>query len=173
MALANGFEEIEAFTVIDVLRRAGIAVDTVGIVGSVIEGMHNTRVMVDKRLAEIDVDRYDGIVLPGGTPGYINLGRSSSLLEMLKKFDTQGKIIAAICMAPSVLAKAGLLESRRATIYPGAERELTYPRGERIVVDGNVITSQATGTAMELSLVLVERLVGSKMVERLKRDFLI
>jgi 4-methyl-5(b-hydroxyethyl)-thiazole monophosphate biosynthesis len=92
---------------------------------------------------------------------------------MLKKFDTQGKIIAAICMAPSVLAKAGLLESRRATIYPGAERELTYPRGERIVVDGNVITSQATGTAMELSLVLVERLVGSKMVERLKRDFLI
>ena len=173
VALANGFEEIEAFTVINVLRRAGIAVDTVGIVGSVIEGMHNTRIMVDKRLVEVDVDQYDGIVLPGGTPGYVNLGRSSSLLEMLKRFDSQGKIIAAICMAPSILAKAGLLEGRRATIYPGEEHGLPYPRAERVVVDSNIITSQAPGTAMEFSLALVERFAGSRMAEKLRKDLLV
>jgi 4-methyl-5(b-hydroxyethyl)-thiazole monophosphate biosynthesis len=135
--------------------------------------MHGTRVMVDKRLSEVDVDNYDGIVLPGGTPGHVNLSRSSSLLEMLQRFDAQGKVIAAICMGPSVLAKAGLLESRRATIYPGAERELPYPRGERIVIDSNIITSQAPGTAMEFSLTLVEHLAGQKMAERLKKDLVV
>ena len=173
VALANGFEEIETFTVIDVLRRAGIAVDTVGVVGSVIQGMHNTRVMVDKRFSEVNVENYDGIVIPGGSPGYTNLSRSSGLMEMLRKFDAQGKMIGAICMGPSVLAKAGVLEGHKATIYPGAERELPYPRGDRLVIDSNIITSQAPGTAMEFSLALVEQLAGQKMVERLRKDLLI
>src|SRR3990170_644591 len=152
VTLAEGFEEIEALTVVDVLRRAGMNVDTVGVMGSVISGAHDVKVMTDKKLLDINSDEYDGIVLPGGSPGYLNLGKSSKIIEILKKFDSAGKLIAAICGAPSVLAKAGILEGKKATIFPGMEKELPHPRGERVVVDGNVITSQAAGTAMEFSL---------------------
>lgn len=167
---AEGFEEIEAFTIVDVLRRAGIAVDMVGLVGSIVTGSHGIRVTMDKKLNEVRAEDYDGIVLPGGNPGYLNLSRSSELLELIKKMNGQGKLIAAICAAPSVLAKAGVLEGKRATIYPGMEKEIPYPRGERIVVDGNVVTSQGPGTAIEFALKLVDVLVGSDMAYSVKRS---
>lgn len=168
--LAEGFEEIEALTVVDVLRRAGITVDTVGVMGSVVSGAHGIRVMTDKKLLEINADEYDAIVLPGGSPGYVNLGRSSKIIEILKEFDSKGKIVAAICAAPSILAKAGILEGKRATIYPGMEKELPYPRGDRVVVDGNVITSQGPGTAMEFALAIVKALLGDDKALQLKRQ---
>lgn len=171
--LAEGFEEIEALTVIDVLRRAGIRVDTVGVVGSLIHSSHGIRMMVDKRLNEIVPDEYDAIVLPGGSPGYINLGRSSKVIEIIKKFNSQNKLIAAICGAPSILAKEGLLDDRKATIYPGNEKLLAYPRDNPVVVDGNIITSQGPGTAMEFALKIVEKLLGNTQVQKLKKELVV
>ena len=167
--LAEGFEEIEALTVVDVLRRAGIDVDTVGVVGSVISSAHGIRLMVDKRLSEVDQANYDAIILPGGNPGYINLGRSSQLIEMLKKFNSQNKLIGAICGAPSILAKEGFLDNKRATIFPGNEKILAYPRDKPVVIDGNIITSQGPGTAMEFALKIVEKLLGAEKVQKLKQ----
>lgn len=165
--LADGFEDIEAFTVIDVLKRAKIEVDVVGVIGTIVRSSHGMRVMLEKRLDMVS-DDYDGIVLPGGNPGYKNLMKSSRLIEMLKNLNAQGKLIAAICGAPLVLNKAGLLENKRATVYPGLERELVYPRGDRVVVDGNIITSQGPGTAMEFALKIVEVLKGKDEALKLK-----
>jgi 4-methyl-5(b-hydroxyethyl)-thiazole monophosphate biosynthesis len=171
--LAEGFEEIEAMTVIDVLRRAGFQVDTIGIVGSVILSAHGIRVMVDKRLNEIAPDQYDAIILPGGSPGYINLGRSSKLIEIIKKFNGQNKLIAAICGAPSILAKEGLLDNKKATIYPGNEKLLAYPRDGPVVVDGNIITSQGPGTSMDFALKIVEKLSGPNEAEKLRKELVV
>jgi len=168
--LAEGFEEIESLTVIDVLRRAGINVETVGIMGSVVSGSHGVRVMADKKLLEINADEYDGIVLPGGSPGYLNLGKSSKIIEILRRFDSAGKLIAAICGAPSILAKVGILEGKKATIFPGMEKELPHPRGEKVVVDGNIITSQGPGTAMDFALTIVEALQGRDKALQLRRQ---
>ncbi len=170
--LTDGFEEIEALTIVDVLRRAGLEVETVGVVRSVIKGAHGVRVMADKRLMEINPKQYDAIVLPGG-PGYKTLARTSKLMEVLKDFNARGKTIGAICAAPAVLAKAGLLEEKRATIYPGMEKELSYPRGNRVVVDDNIITSQAPGTAMEFALTLVKKFKGQKEMMRLKQELVV
>jgi len=170
---AEGFEEIEAMTVVDVLRRGGIQVDTVGVVGSVILSSHGVRVMMDKRLNEIVPDQYDAIILPGGSPGYINLGKSGKIIEIIKKFNSQNKLIAAICGAPSILAKEGLLDNKKATIYPGNERLLAYPRDGPVVVDGNIITSQGPGTAMEFALKIVEKLLGSNEVEKLRKELVV
>lgn len=171
--LAEGFEEIEAFSVIDILRRAGIKVDTVGVVGTVITSSHGVRVMVDKKITDVNPEEYDAIVLPGGNPGYINLGRSNKLLEIIKKLNYQDKLIAAICASPSILSKLGLLDNKRATIYPGMEKELPYPRGERVVVDGNIITSQGPGTTIEFALKIVEKLAGKEKALQLRRDLVV
>lgn len=170
---ADGFEDIEAIAVVDVLRRAGIKVDTVGVVGSVITSKNGVRVMVDKRLNEVKSDDYDGIVLPGGGKGVENLGKTAPLLDMIKKFNTRGKLIGAICAAPSILAKTGILDDKKATIFPGMESQIPYPRSDRVVVDSNVVTSQAPGTAMEFALKLVEILVGKKKAEELREHLVV
>lgn len=168
--LAQGFEEVEAFTVVDVLRRAGIQVDTVGIVGSVIEGAHGIKVIVDKRLSQIFPEEYEVVILPGGDPGYINLGKSAKLIEILKSFNAQNKLIGAICAAPLILSKHGLLDNKRATIYPGMEKYLSYPRDKPVVIDGSIITSQAAGTAMEFALKIVEKLLGPDKAQKLRKE---
>lgn len=170
--LADGFEEIEALTVVDVLRRAGVEVDTVGIVGATITGASGIRVMVDKRLPEIDPRKYDAIVLPGGR-AYQTLMKTSKITEVLKEFDSKQKTIGAICAAPAILASLGILEEKRATIYPGMEKHLAYPRGNRVVVDGHIITSQGPGTALEFSLALVKKLVGDAAVAKLKKELVV
>lgn len=170
--LTDGFEEIEALTIIDVLRRANLEVETIGIIGSVIKGSNGVRVMTDKRLMDINPENYDAIVLPGG-PGYKTLARTGKIIEILKDFDSNKKIIGAICAAPLILAKAGILDEKRATVYPGMERELSYPRGNRVVVDENVITSQAPGTAMEFALALVKKMCGDSEFQRLKRELVV
>lgn len=170
---ADGFEDIEAITVVDVLRRAGIKVDTVGVVGSVITSKNGVRVMVDKRLNEVKAEDYDGIVLPGGSKGVENLSKTASLLEMIKKINKNGKLVCAICAAPSILARIGILDDKKATIFPGMEGEIPYPRSDRVVVDGNVVTSQAAGTAMEFSLKLVEILAGKKKAEELREHLVV
>ncbi len=171
--LAQGFEEIEALTIVDVLRRAGIEVDTVGIPATLIAGSHGVRVFTDKKINDVKVEEYDGIVLPGGDPGYINLGRSTSLTEMIKKLNAKGKLIAAICASPAILAKIDILFDKKATIYPGRESEIPYPRDARVVVDGNIITSQGPGTALEFALKIVEKLLGTKKVLELKQKLVV
>ena len=119
---------------------------------------------------DVDAEEFDVLLLVGGIPGYQNLGNSGKVLSIIKDFNSKNKTIAAICMAPSILAKAGIIDEKKATIYPGSERDVPRPRGGRVVVDGNVITSQAPGTAMEFSLKIVEVLGGREKAEKLKRD---
>jgi len=171
--LADGFEEIEALTVVDVLRRADIETHTVGVIGSVMTGANGIRVMVDRRLNEISPSDYEAIVLPGGSPGYENLGRSAKLMDIVKQFHNQNKIVAAICAAPLLLAKEGILDDKKATVYPGNERSLPYPRDRPVIVDGNIITSQGPGTAMEFALQIVKRLKDDATVMRLRRDLVV
>ena len=165
--LADDFEEIEAFTVIDVLRRAEIEVVTAGLVSTVVEGSHKIRAIADKKFSETS-DDFDALVLPGG-PGHRKLANSQGVLNLIKDFNNKNKIIAAICAAPSVLARAGILEDKRATIYPGMEKELPRPRDSNVVIDKNIITSKGPGTAMEFALELVKILNPQKAGEVKKR----
>jgi 4-methyl-5(b-hydroxyethyl)-thiazole monophosphate biosynthesis len=168
--LAEGFEEIEAMSTIDVLRRAGINVTTVGIPATIVKGSRGTQTIADRKISEVDLDSFDALVLVGGYPGYVNLGKSNQVLNAVKSFNDKEKTIAAICAAPTILAKAGILENRKATIYPGMEKEIPRPRGERVVQDGHIITSQGPGTAIEFALKIVEALAGRGASEKLKRD---
>ena len=171
--LADGFQEIEATIIIDVLREAGIEVETVSIGGGWVTGGHGVKIMADKKISDIEIEKYDGIILPGGSLGVANLAKSSKLKEFLEVLNEKNKLIAAICAAPSILAKYHILDNKKATIYPGMERELPYPRDEKVVVDGNVITSQAPGTAMDFALAIVEKLLGRERVWTLKEQLVV
>ena len=168
--LADGFEEIEAMSTIDILRRADINVVTAGIPGTIVKGAKGTQTIADKKLSEVDMDSFDVLVLVGGYPGYSNLRRSNKVVEAVRSFNEKEKTIGAICAAPSILAKAGVLENRKATIYPGMEKELPKPRGDRVVQDGHIITSQGPGTAIEFALKIVEVLAGRGVSEKIKSD---
>lgn len=168
--LADGFEEIEAMSTIDVLRRAGINVTTAGIPGTIVKGSKGTQTIADKKLSETDLESFDALVLVGGYPGYVNLGKSNQVMDAVKSFNEKEKTIAAICAAPTILAKAGILENRKATVYPGMEKEIPRPRGEKVVQDGHIITSQGPGTAIDFALKIVEALAGRGVSEKVKRD---
>lgn len=169
--LYDGFEEIEAMTLIDVLRRAGVVVTTAGIPGNIITSAQGVRVHADVRLVDVDPERFDALALPGG-PGYGNLLKSDTAIRLIRAFGDKGKLIGAICAAPLALHKAGLLKGKRATAYPGLEKVLDMPRAARVVVDGNIVTSQGPGTALEFALKLVELLVGAAKAEELKVSLL-
>jgi 4-methyl-5(b-hydroxyethyl)-thiazole monophosphate biosynthesis len=166
--LVNGFEEIEAISVVDVLRRAGFNVVIAGIPNTMLIGDSGLKMIADCKIDNISPEQFQAIVLPGGS-GYARLGQSKKVMEMLRDFNQKNKLIAAICFSPVLLAKEGLLDNRRATVYPGKERELPKPRGERVVVDGNIITSQGPGTAMEFALKIVETLAGKPKAESLRK----
>jgi 4-methyl-5(b-hydroxyethyl)-thiazole monophosphate biosynthesis len=170
--VAEGFEDIEVFTVVDVMRRAGISIDTVGVSGSVVTSSNGVRIMVDKKMLEIKAEDYDGIIIPGGGKAVDILKRTNSLLEIIKRLDSKQKLIAAICAAPTILAKLGVLEERKATVYPGLERELPKPRDDKVVVDKNIITSQGPGTAIEFALKIVEVLKGEGKANQIKNDLI-
>lgn len=168
--IADGFEEIEAVSVVDILRRAGISVEIASMTGTWVTGSHDLKIMADKRFSEVNFEKYDGIVLPGGSKNVNNLLKSAKLKEVLEKMNEKGKLIAAICAAPIILAKYHLLDDKKATIYPGMEKELPYPRDEKVVVDGNIITSQGPGTAIEFSLAIVEKLLGREKAWELRKQ---
>jgi len=166
--LAEGFEEIEAICVIDILRRADIEVVTAGLKEGLAEGSHKVKVLPDTTLEKIDGHDFDGLVLPGGAPGFVNLGNDQRILAMARDMDRAGKCVAAICAAPSVLIKAGVLQGRRATVSPSGKSQVQACadfREDRVVVDGNLITSRAPGTALEFALKLVEQLAGREKME--------
>ncbi len=170
--LAEGFEEIEATTIIDVLRRAGLKVVTAGLSGITVKGSSGVKIIADAELKNINPDEFSAIVLPGGYPGYVNLAESEKVLKIIKEFNSQNKMVAAICGAPTVLARAGILNNRNATVYPGLEKELPKSSDKRVVVDNNIITSQGPGTAMEFALKLVEILSGEDKAKEIKEQLL-
>ena len=170
--LAEGFEEIETITIVDILRRAGLKVVTAGLSGMRIKGSRKVKVIADAELKNINPEEFTAIVLPGGYPGYLNLSNSEKVLEIIKEFNSQNKMVAAICGGPTVLAKAGILNNRNATVYPGLEKELPNPTDKKVVIDGNVITSQGPGTAMEFTLKLVEILSGEDKAKEIKEQLL-
>nr|CBH37837.1 conserved hypothetical protein, DJ-1/PfpI family [uncultured archaeon] len=170
--LATGFEDIEVAGIIDTLSRGGVEVVIAGLQAGAIEGKYRIKVVPDIAIEEIELEKYDAVILPGGYPGYANLGADRRVLDSVKKAFERGVFVAAICGAPSVLAKAGVLKGKKATIYPGMEAELTgaKPSNERVVVDGTVVTSQGPGTALEFGVKLVEILAGEKKARALKEE---
>ena len=160
---ADGYEEVEALTVVDLLRRAKIGCDIVAVKESgEVTGSHGIRVGADKTLSQLVMEEYDGLILPGGLRGVNNLAADERVIDMLRRFAVAGKLTAAICAGPTVLAKAGLLEGRKACCYPGMEDQLTGAVActDAVVADGSIITSRGLGTAIPFALALVTYFQG-------------
>lgn len=168
---ADGFEEVEAFTSVDVLRRAGLNLDMVSVTpDEIVTGAHDVPVLCDRNIANCDFYDAELVLLPGGMPGAAILEKSPELRKLILKFAEQNKPIAAICAAPMILGKLGLLKGRKATCYPGFEQYLegadfTDAPVER---DGNIITGKGPGAAMEFALTVVDLLLGKEKAEELK-----
>lgn len=162
--LAQGMEELEAVTIIDLLRRAGIEVVTAGLDANPVKGSRGTVVIPDTTLDFALERQYDMIVLPGGLPGATNLEADSRIISLVKKMAGNDQFTAAICAAPKVLARAGVLEGKRATSYPGVLDPAQWPQvrqeNRAVVTDGKVITSRGPGTAMDFALELIRSLAG-------------
>lgn len=168
--LAQGFEETEAITPIDILRRCGKEVVTVGIGDNIIKGSHGIAVVTDTedRLIELN-DELEMIVLPGGMPGTLNLEKSEIVQKAIDYCAANGKYIGAICAAPSILGHKGLLKGKRATCYTGFEDQLTGAEAvdEPAVIDGKIITARGAGAAVEFGLALAEVLTSKERSEKM------
>jgi protein deglycase len=172
--LANGFEEIEAVTLIDVLRRAGFTVTTCGLAGLQVRGAHDITVTADTTLDKALDGAWDLVVLPGGMPGATTLRDDARVGKLLERTAAAGGYVGAICAAPIALGRFGLVKGKKATSYPGFAGELTGAdyREDRVVCDGKVLTSRGPGTAMEFALAITEVLAGRAKVDELKKQML-
>lgn len=171
---ADGFEEIEAMSIVDILRRAGMETLSVGLFKKIVTGAHNVEIKADMILDDLKVDEFDMIVLPGGLPGAEHLAKSEKLAQILKEFDSKNLKIAAICAAPWALSKAGVLKDRY-TCYPGFENQVDhrgYDANSNVVIDKNIITSRGPATAMEFALALIKELVGENKYKEVKKGLL-
>ncbi len=172
---ADGFEEIEALSVVDVLRRAGMQVTTISIMNKkLINGSHDINVYADEMFDDVNLSEYDAIVLPGGMPGTTNLANHSGVIDTVREFFKQGKLVSAICAAPSVLGKAGILEGKKATVYPGFEDALTggeYIKNQ-VVQDDNIITAPGMGKAILFALKIVEYFEDKAAADKLAKDII-
>ena len=176
--LAAGFEELEAVTIIDLLRRANIEVVVAGLEEGPVRGAHDITIIPDTSLASALTGEFDMLALPGGLPGSDHLAADERLRGLLQEMASSGRFTAAICAAPRALAAAGILQGRRATSFPGAlpaeaMSELTYEESA-VVTDGKVITSRGPGTAMDFALALIGALQGEskrqEVEQRLQRQ---
>lgn len=167
---ADGFEEIEGLTVVDLMRRAGAQVQMVSISdGLAVKGSHGIEIKADTFFEDVDFGQADLLVLPGGMPGTLHLGEHQGLTKLLTETVAQGKRVAAICAAPSVLGGLGLLKEKRAVCYPGFEDKLTGAQvgTEEVVTDGNITTSRGLGTAIPFALELISLLFGQEKAEEI------
>ncbi|MDD3225047.1 MAG: DJ-1/PfpI family protein [Clostridium sp.] len=173
--LADGFEEIEALTVVDVLRRADIKCDMCSIKDEFVDGTHGIKVKADLNLNGVKTEEYDAVVLPGGMPGAENLRQNKSVIETVKKFNEDKKIVAAICAAPIVLNEAGIIKNKVITSYPDFKDKLTCKKyvEEKVFEDGNIITSRGPATAIYFALKLVEKIDCLKTSEKIKSEMLL
>lgn len=174
--LAKGFEEVEALTVVDVLRRGGVHCITCSIDGEeTVLGSHSIHVKSNNLIEKTDVDKYDALIIPGGMPGAASLRDCERVIELVKKFNNENKLIAAICAGPIVLSKADVIKGKKVTSYPGFEKELgevTYCE-EIVVQDGNIITSRGPATAMYFGFKILENLADKETVENLKEAMML
>ena len=171
--LADGFEEIEGLTVVDILRRGGVEVTTVSIKEELsVTGRSNITVLADQTFRQTDFSKTDLLVLPGGMPGTTNLRDYEPLKALLKKFQEERRLLGAICAAPMIFGGLGFLQGRKATIYPGMEEKLegAIPVTDRVVTDGHITTSRGMGTAIAFSLSLLGQLEGEEKAEEIKRS---
>lgn len=173
--LAQGFEEVEALTTVDLMRRADMDAYLVSMGEELlVEGAHGITVKADYMFEDVDYSTCEMIVLPGGLPGAYNLREHQGLREQIIQFAEEGKGLAAICAAPLVFGDLGILEGRKATIYPGMEEHLkgAEPIGFPVVRDMNIITSQGPATAMKFALALVSYFKGKDKADELEEDLL-
>ncbi len=169
--LADGFEEIEALATVDILRRADVPVLTVGVTGQAVEGAHGIRVEADILPENVEPDKMEGMILPGGIPGTPNLEKSEAVQNLIDFAVENNLWLAAICAAPSILGKKGLLEGKKATCYPGFEEYLTGAKvGGRVCVDGNIITGQGAGATLEFAYTILKAI--GKDADALKESML-
>ena len=174
LLLADGFEEVEVVTAADFLRRAEIEVVISSIKEVIATGSNGIVIKADATIDALPAD-LDGIIVPGGMPGATNLAQSENVTELLHKMNNNNKLLAAICAAPAlVLGGAGLLKGRKFTCYPGFESEVTGAdfSSERVVQDGNIITSRGPGTAAEFAIAVIEYLLGSEAAKAVKEGTL-
>ena len=168
--LAQGLEEIEAISIIDILRRGGAEVTTAGLDSTNILGSHNITILADKLLSNIDENDFAGIVLPGGMPGTLHLKNNPKVIKIIKKFHIEGKLVSAICAAPIVLFQAGILFDKKFTIHPGTRKEVPLQsETSQVVEDGNIITGQASGTATLFALTIVRKLFGQEKMDNVNK----
>lgn len=173
--IAIGFEEIEAITIIDVLRRAKIAVVTAGLDKRSVLGAHSIEIKTDVHIDDVNSDDFDMIVLPGGMPGSLNLAENSSVIKLLKQMNQSKKYIGAICAAPMVLERAGVLKNSF-TCYPSFEKNISnsgYIASEDVVCDENIITSRGPSTAIAFSLMIIEKLCNKEISLEIKKQLLL
>lgn len=173
--IADGTEEIEALTVVDLARRAGIAVDTMSVSDSMtVTGSHGIKIILDAAIGQVKWDSVDMLVLPGGKVGVDNLRACTELTDRVKEFMRDGKPIAAVCAAPSILGGLGILNGKKATCYPGFEDKLTgaeYVK-EPVVKDGNIITSRGLGTTIQFAAAIIEYLTGKDTADEVLRQII-
>ena len=170
--LADGFEEIEGLTVVDLLRRAKIDLTTVSVMGrEEITGSHQITFLTEALFEDVDFSELDGIILPGGMPGTLNLGAHAGVTAQVKAFAEAGKLVCAICAAPSVLGACGILNGKKATCHPGFEEKLTGASVsyDNVVTDGNVITSRGMGTVIDFGLAIVSYFGSEELVEDVRK----
>ncbi len=172
--LSPGFEEIEAVTIIDILRRGGIAVTVAGLEKGLITGSHNIPVQPDAYYRDIEKIEFDMLILPGGQPGTENLKKDVHLLKWIEERSRRQRKIAAICAAPTVLQKAGIADGLKITSYPTEKEQFGSSEylEDDVVKDKNIITSRGVGTAIEFSLTLVSELAGKEKAEEVREKIL-
>lgn len=170
--MADGCEEIEGLTAVDILRRAGLEIVTISMNKTdSVTGSHNITFQTDAIFEQVNLDEFDAIILPGGMPGTVKLGEHAGVTKAVQAFASAGKLVAAICAAPSVLGAAGILQGKRAVCHPGFEDKLTGAQVsfEPVMTDGNIITSRGMGTAIEFALAIVQYLKDEDAVDDLKQ----
>lgn len=168
--MADGLEEVEALTSVDLLRRAGIDVDMASVSnGTVIHGAHGINIESDLPLKDAKISDYDGVLLPGGSPGFKNLAASNLVKTLTIEANDAGKLVSAICAAPTVLGGFGLLNGKKCCCYPGMEDGLTggISCQDKVCLDGNIITSRGVGTAIDFALKIVEYFKGKEEADKL------
>jgi len=169
--LAPGFEEAEALVPVDLLRRAKIETATVSITGDVVPGSHGVTVAADATLNQVDLSKAEMVVLPGGGPGYQNLGKEPRVEQLVREARERDLWVAAICAAPTLLGRWGLLTGKNAVCYPGMEDGLTGAQphmDQGVVRDGKIITGRAAGSAFDFGLTLVEALSGKEAADQVR-----
>lgn len=168
--LADGFEIIEALSPVDMMRRAGIEVKTVGVTGAVVESSCNVKVTADILPEDVDIDSAQAVVIPGGMPGVTNLEKSDFVKNSVLKAAENNKLVCAICAGPSLLGKLGLLNGKKAIAYPGFEQYLEGAEisSDYVVKDGNFITARGAGVSVDFGLEIVAALKGREASDKVR-----